>query len=32
MTQEANAWTQDFTYLRTRSGMYYGARDESQHP
>lgn len=23
MTQEANAWTQDFTYLRIRSGMYY---------
>ena len=23
MTQEANAWVQDFTYLRIRSGMYY---------
>jgi transposase InsO family protein len=23
MTQEANAWTQDFTYLRIRSGMFY---------
>ena len=23
MTQEANAWAQDFTYLRIRSGMYY---------
>lgn len=23
MTQEANAWSQDFTYLRIRSGMYY---------
>ena len=23
MTREANAWTQDFTYLRIRSGMYY---------
>jgi putative transposase len=23
MTQEANAWTQDFTYLRIRSGVYY---------
>jgi transposase InsO family protein len=23
MTQEANAWVQDFTYLRLRSGMYY---------
>jgi transposase InsO family protein len=23
MTQEANAWTQDFTYLRLRTGMYY---------
>jgi len=23
MTQEANAWTQDFTYLRIRGGMYY---------
>lgn len=23
MTQEANAWSQDFTYLRVRSGMYY---------
>jgi len=23
MTQEANAWVQDFTYLRIRSGMFY---------
>lgn len=23
MTQEANAWAQDFTYLRIRSGLYY---------
>lgn len=23
MTQEANAWAQDFTYLRIRAGMYY---------
>ena len=23
MAQEANAWAQDFTYLRIRSGMYY---------
>lgn len=23
MTQEANAWAQDFTYLRIRSGMFY---------
>lgn len=23
MTQEANAWVQDFTYLRIRAGMYY---------
>lgn len=23
MTQEANAWAQDFTYLRVRSGMFY---------
>ena len=23
MTREANAWTQDCTYLRIRSGMYY---------
>jgi len=23
MTQEANAWAQDFTYLRIRSGVYY---------
>jgi len=23
MTQEANAWSQDFTYLRIRAGMYY---------
>jgi putative transposase len=23
MTQEANAWSQDFTYLRIRSGIYY---------
>lgn len=23
MTQEANAWVQDFTYLRIRTGMYY---------
>lgn len=23
MTQEADAWVQDFTYLRIRSGMYY---------
>lgn len=23
MTQEANAWVQDFTYLRIRSGLYY---------
>lgn len=23
MTQEANAWAQDFTYLRIHSGMYY---------
>ena len=23
MTSEANAWAQDFTYLRIRSGMYY---------
>ena len=23
MTREANAWVQDFTYLRIRSGMYY---------
>lgn len=23
MTQEANAWVQDFTYLRIRSSMYY---------
>ncbi len=23
MTQEADAWTQDFTYLRIRSGIYY---------
>ena len=23
MTQEANAWSQDFTYLHIRSGMYY---------
>ncbi|MFO0971631.1 MAG: IS3 family transposase [Candidatus Saccharimonadales bacterium] len=23
MTQEANAWSQDFTYLRIRSGMFY---------
>jgi putative transposase len=23
MTQEANAWVQDFTYIRIRSGLYY---------
>ena len=23
MAQEANAWSQDFTYLRTRSGLFY---------
>lgn len=23
MTQEANAWAQDFTYLRIRSGLFY---------
>ena len=23
MTQEANAWVQDFTYLRIRTGMFY---------
>lgn len=23
MTQEANAWTQDFTYLRIRTGLFY---------
>ena len=23
MTEEANAWVQDFTYLRIRSGLYY---------
>lgn len=23
MTQEANAWVQDFAYLRIRTGMYY---------
>jgi len=23
MTQEANAWSQDFTYLRIRSGLFY---------
>ena len=23
MTQEANAWSQDFTYLRIKSGLFY---------